>query len=52
MRQVGPAVEREQFHGRVTPVLDDRADAVGIDHVDVQGIFDRFRELLSNFVPT
>ncbi len=32
--------EREQVHRQVTAVLDDRADAVGIDHVDVESILD------------
>ena len=41
MGQVRTAVEREQRHRPLGPMLDDRADAVRIDDVDVQGILDR-----------
>ena len=38
--QVGSTVEREQPDRLLAAMLDDGANAVGIDHVDVQGILD------------
>ncbi len=37
---MGSAVEREEFGRSLATVLHDHADAVGIQNVDVQGIFD------------
>ncbi len=33
-------IQREQLHRPVATVLDDPAEAVGVDHVDVQGVLD------------
>ena len=39
-REMWSAVEREEPDRAVGPVLDDRADAVGVREADVEGVFD------------
>lgn len=41
-----PAIEPEQLRRPFRPMFDDRPKAVGIDDVDVQGVFDGRRQLL------
>ena len=37
---MGPTIEREQLDRSIGAMLDDRADAGGIDHIDVERVLD------------
>ena len=43
--QMRSAIQREQLHRSIGAMLDDRADAVGIDHIDVERVLHSCGEL-------